>query len=52
MPCQTAVSVAASTIGLSLATLSYATRVVAGEAYQAKLDGLFGVQYEVRALHS
>ncbi len=48
---QMVINVAASAIGLSLATLSYATRVVAGEAYQAKLDALFGVRYEVRARH-
>ena len=49
---QMVINAAATTIGLSLATLSYATRLVAGEAYQAKLDGLFGVRYEVRALHT
>ena len=46
---QMVVNAAATTIGLWLATLSYATRVVAGEAYQARLDALFGVRYEVRA---
>ena len=47
MAYQMAVNAAASTIGLSLATLSYATRVVAGEKFQARLDGFFGVQYQV-----
>ncbi len=48
---QMIVDAVAAKVGLSLATLSYATRVVAGEAYQARLDGFFGVRYEVRALH-
>ena len=48
---QMIIDAVAAKVGLSLATLSYATRVVAGEAYQARLDGFFGVRYEVRALH-
>ena len=48
MACHTVINIAASTIGLSLATLSFATRLVAGEKYQARLDGFFGVQYDVR----
>jgi hypothetical protein len=48
MACHAVINAAASTIGLSLATLSYATRIVAGEKFQARLDGFFGVHYEVR----
>ncbi len=49
---QMIIDAVAAKVGLSLATLSYTTRVVAGEAYQARLDGFFGVRYEVRALRT